>query len=210
MATLTRIHLGRGIDESGVQYEADDGAGGTTTQKGFVTLPKEVTDAVWAAAETALAEQLALFPPDMPLAEVASALRKKRDAEAAANLAKEEKRAAEQARDVAEQVKAEAERVAAKAEESLTTIIAEAGQVAARKTADEALLATWMGEREAAKAEALAAGQAREQAEAARQQAEKAKAAALAAVEQARAEKAKLDTEIAAARAAQSAEKDPA
>jgi hypothetical protein len=153
---LTRIHLGLGLDEAGVQYEADDGAGGTTTQKGFLSLSKTLTDAVWAEAETKLAEQVALFPPDLPLAEVASALRKKRDAEAAARLAEEEKRSAEAAREAAEQAKAEAERVKTQAEAALAETIAQTGAVLDRKGAAEEAIATLTAQKAALEAEIAA------------------------------------------------------
>lgn len=214
---LTRVHIGLGFDEIGVQYEADDGAGGTTTQKGFVALPPGTTDAVWAAAQIALAAQYAAFPPDMPIGEVATALRMKRDAEAAAKVAIEQKQEAEEQRAAAERARTEAERAKAKAENILTATIADAGEVAARKAADEAQLADWMAKRSAAKAEATEAALAAEaakreaaNAETARRQAAAEMAAAMAAVEEARATKAALDAEIATAKATRSAEAEPA
>lgn len=101
----------------------------------------------------------------------------------------------------------EAERTLAKVEAMLPDLISEAGAIAARKAADEALLAEWMTKREAAKVEATEAARAAEEAQAraaaaetARREAAAEMAAAHAALEEAKAAKAKLDAEISTAK----------
>lgn len=109
-AKLTRIHLGLGIDEAGIQFEIEDGAGGTVTQRAFIKLPDDATAGVWLAAQTTLAAQLAELPTDMPPGNVTNALMKARNARQEAEVAHADRIQAEKDRNEAA---AEAERMRA-------------------------------------------------------------------------------------------------
>lgn len=139
-AKLTRIHLGLGMSESGVQFELDDGAGGTVRQRAFLVLPDDAMAAVWAAAQTALASKLGDLPVDMPPGAVTSALMQARnaqqeaakaraaqlDAEAARARAQQDADAAESARKDHEQAVAEKRRELADLEKELAARRSEA------------------------------------------------------------------------------------
>src|SRR5687768_5257886 len=102
-AKLTRIHLGFGMGEIGVQFEIDDGAGGFVTQRAFVEVEDEALAPVWLAAQGALAAKLGALPLEMPPGNVTSALMRQRTAEAAARQAEKDKADAEAKRYEAEE-----------------------------------------------------------------------------------------------------------
>lgn len=81
---LTRIHLGLGMNEIGVQFEATGDDGVATTQRAFLAVDDASLASVWIAAQTALAAKLAELPMDLPPGAVTSALMRQRAAEAAA------------------------------------------------------------------------------------------------------------------------------
>lgn len=85
--TLTRVHLALGETESGLQFEIDDGAGGTVRQRAFVMLPDDVRASVWLAAQTALSKAVDQLPVDLPPGNVTTAIMQQRTAEAAAKAA---------------------------------------------------------------------------------------------------------------------------
>lgn len=128
---LTRIHLGRDMSEIGVQFEADDGAGGTVKQRAFLTLPDgAATATLWAAVESALAAKLAELPIDLPPGAVTTALMQQRTARAAAKKAGEQRLAAEKAKDVADAARERAEEARLSAEAAKSVAEADAAALA--------------------------------------------------------------------------------
>lgn len=96
-AKLTRIHLGLGMGEIGVQFEVADGAGGTVTQRAFVVVNDAALAPVWLEAQAALDAALASLPLDLPPGNVTTALMRQRTAEAAEKAARAARLEAEQA-----------------------------------------------------------------------------------------------------------------
>lgn len=155
-AKLTRIHLGLGMAEIGVQFDVPDGAGGPSRQRAFVVVADAVLAPVWAAAQAALDAELAQLPLDMPPGAVTTALMQKRNALQEAERAREEQREAEAAKTKAHQSRAEAEQAKAQAEAIAVRLDEENAARAAEATAKAAALAK-LDAQIAAKRAALAA-----------------------------------------------------
>lgn len=135
---LTRIHLGLGHAEIGVQFETlDDANTPTSTQRAFVSVAEASTAPIWLAAQAALDAKLAELPPDLGPENVTNALMRQRSAEAA---------------------RERAEKAAKEAEEQAKRAAAEMEAAIARKAAAEAehaSLANEIAQKEAARVELL-------------------------------------------------------
>lgn len=106
-AKLTRIHLGLGLSEIGVQFETLDANGvATSKQRAFVVVDDAVLAPVWAAAEAALAAAIDELPLEFPPSAVTTALMQKRTALAEAEQARQQRVEAEAAVQAAERAKA--------------------------------------------------------------------------------------------------------
>lgn len=137
---LTRIHIGLGIPEIGVQFETlDDADQKASTQRAFVAVAPEMLAPVWVAAQAALTAALDELPLDFPPTAVTTALMQKREALAEAAQATQQKVAAEAEAQAAAQAKALAEQAtqAAEAEKAALDV-----QIAAKRAELEALAAT--------------------------------------------------------------------
>ncbi len=151
-AKLTRIHLGLGMAQIGVQFEIADGAGGTVTQRAFVAVSDAALAPVWLEAQAALDASLAALPLDLPPGNVTTALMRQRTAEAAEEAARAAKLEAEQAAAKAEKQRqaadTERERLDAEAaanramvvelNEQIAATVAEATKVRVRLDVDAA------------------------------------------------------------------------
>lgn len=119
MAKVLFVHFGAAEPEIGIQFDADDGAGGTVIGRTFAPADPTLKQAVLDAAQAALDAAVGELPADYPAASLTTALMRKRTAEAEAKAAREAKAAADEAAKHAETRKAAADReVAAKAAEA--------------------------------------------------------------------------------------------
>ncbi len=98
MAKVTFVHFGAGEPEIGIQYDTDDGAGGTVKGRTFAPADPALKQAVLAAAQAALDAATGELPADYPPGAVTTALMKKRTAEAAAKKARADEMTARQAK----------------------------------------------------------------------------------------------------------------
>ena len=115
MAKVTYVHFGAGETEIGIQFTADDGAGGTVTGRAFAPADASLKAAVVEAAQAALDALTGELPADYPPGAVTTALMKKRTAEAEAKKSRAAQQAAEAAKVAAESAKgALDEQIAAK------------------------------------------------------------------------------------------------
>ncbi len=87
---LTRIHVGLGMPEIGVQFDMLNDEGQTTsTQRAFVVVADDVLAPLWGAAQLSLTDRLSEFTLDTPPEAVTTALMRQRAAEQCARLAEE-------------------------------------------------------------------------------------------------------------------------
>lgn len=135
---LTRIHLGLGMGEIGVQFEVDDGAGGTVTQRTFLVVDDAALAPVWLAAQSALAAKIGALPLDMPPGNVTTALMQQRTAEAAASRARDEEQASKAAASQAEAKRKDLEGEHARLDEELAKKVEQATKLDAELAAKRA------------------------------------------------------------------------
>lgn len=140
-AKVTYVHFGANESEIGIQFEADDGAGGKVTGRMFAPANAATKQAVLDAAQADLDAATGALPVDMPPEAITTALMKKRNAEQEAAKASARKLAADEAAAKAQAFAQDAEAKRAQAELEKAALDVAIAEATAKKAAIEAEIA---------------------------------------------------------------------
>lgn len=141
MATVKFVHFGAGEPEIGIQFDADDGAGGTVVGRVFALADPALKKAVIDAAQAALDAMTGELPADYQPGAVTTALMRKRNAEQEAKKAADRKLAADKSAEEAEAKRQAAAEAMTMAESLRAQALADVDAALAKKAALDAEIA---------------------------------------------------------------------